>query len=141
MTNIAYNIMAGGTKLEDRELLRQDESCMDLPGAARIPDPTTAAEGQAPSRVRPALTGVGDLLRRFSALDVIALMDGVDRIRVPLWKKQPREHRMMVVRKNLAREGGEIALLRRDQVLLPRDERLRHDAGGCGASRERAVRP
>jgi hypothetical protein len=26
--NIAYNIMAGGTKLDDLELLRQDESYM-----------------------------------------------------------------------------------------------------------------
>ena len=75
--NIAYNIMAGGTKLEDLELLRQDESYMDLLGAARIPDPTTA----------------GDFLRRFSALDVIALMDAVNRIRVRLWKEQPGEFR------------------------------------------------
>jgi len=73
--NIAYNIMAGGTRLEDIEVLRQDEPYMDSLGAARIPDPTTA----------------GDFLRRFSALDVIALMDAVNRIRVPLWKRQPRE--------------------------------------------------
>ena len=77
--NIAYNIMAGGTKLEDLELLRQDESYMDSLGAARIPDPTTA----------------GDFLRRFSALDVIALMDAVNRVRVPLWKRQPGEFRKL----------------------------------------------
>ena len=77
--NIAYNIMAGGTKLDDLELLRQDESYMDSLGAARIPDPTTA----------------GDFLRRFSALDVIALMDAVNRIRVRLWKRQPREFRRL----------------------------------------------
>ncbi|MGB2826713.1 MAG: IS1380 family transposase, partial [Dehalococcoidales bacterium] len=70
--NIAYVMMAGGSKLEDLELLREDEAYMDLLGAARIPDPTTA----------------GDFLRRFSALDVIALMDAVNEIRVKLWKQQ-----------------------------------------------------
>jgi len=79
--NIAYVMMAGGTKLEDLELLREDEAYMDLLGAARIPDPTTA----------------GDFLRRFSALDVIALMDAVNGIRVPLWKRQPREFRRRAI--------------------------------------------
>ncbi len=79
--NIAYVMMAGGSKLEDLELLREDEAYMDLLGAPRIPDPTTA----------------GDFLRRFSALDVIALMDAVNRIRVPLWKKQPREFRRRAI--------------------------------------------
>ncbi len=81
MLNIAYVMMAGGAKLEDLELLREDEAYMDLLGAARIPDPTTA----------------GDFLRRFSALDVIALMDAVNRIRVPLWKKQPRDFRRRAI--------------------------------------------
>jgi len=75
--NIAYVMMAGGTKLEDLELLREDEAYMDLLGAVRIPDPTTA----------------GDFLRRFSALDVIALMDAVNGLRVPLWQRQGREFR------------------------------------------------
>jgi hypothetical protein len=77
--NIAYVMLAGGTKLEDLELLREDEAYMDLLGAARIPDPTTA----------------GDFLRRFSALDVIALMDAVNEIRVKLWKRQPRGFRRL----------------------------------------------
>jgi hypothetical protein len=34
--NIAYNIMAGGTRLEDIEVLRSDESYMDMLGAARL---------------------------------------------------------------------------------------------------------
>ena len=75
--NIAYVMMAGGSKLEDLELLREDEAYMDLVGAVRIPDPTTA----------------GDFLRRFAPLDVIALMDAVNGIRVPLWKRQPRSFR------------------------------------------------
>ena len=38
--NIAYNVLAGGTCLEDLELLRNDEVYMDALGAKRIPDPT-----------------------------------------------------------------------------------------------------
>ena len=48
--NLAYNVLAGGTRLEDIELQRQDEGWMDALGAEIIPDPTTA----------------GDFLRRFS---------------------------------------------------------------------------
>ena len=40
--NIAYNILSGGTCLEDIELLRNDEVYLDALGAQRIPDPTTA---------------------------------------------------------------------------------------------------
>jgi hypothetical protein len=79
VTNIAYNVMAGNTRLEDLELLRRDEPYMDMLGAERIPDPTTA----------------GDFLRRFAATDVISLMDAVNGIRVPLWKRQPREFRRL----------------------------------------------
>ena len=39
--NIAYNILAGGTCLEDIELWRNDEVYLDALGAQRIPDPTT----------------------------------------------------------------------------------------------------
>lgn len=79
--NIAYVMMAGGTKLEDLELLREDEAYMDLLGAPRIPDPTTA----------------GDFLRRFSALDVIALMDAVNEIRVKLWNLQRPDFRRRAI--------------------------------------------
>src|ERR1035437_7996714 len=41
---IAYNILAGGTCLEDLELLRRDEVFLDALGATRIPDPTTAGD-------------------------------------------------------------------------------------------------
>jgi hypothetical protein len=75
--NIAYNTMAGGTKLEDIELLRHDESYMDMLGAQRIPDPTTA----------------GDFLRRFDAFTIERYMDVVNESRVPIWKRQSREFR------------------------------------------------
>ncbi len=79
--NLAYVMLAGGSKIEDLERLREDEAYMNLLGAARIPDPTTA----------------GDFLRRFSALDVIALMDAVNGIRVPLWKRQSRDFRRRAI--------------------------------------------
>jgi len=57
--NIAYNILAGGTCLQDLELRRNDEVYLDALGALRIPDPTTA----------------GDFCRRFKTdQDVLALM-------------------------------------------------------------------
>ena len=69
--------MAGGTKLEDLELLRHDTAYMDLLGAQRIPDPTTA----------------GDFLRRPSGADVERLMDDVNAVRLGVWKRQPRSFR------------------------------------------------
>lgn len=75
--SIAYNLLAGNTRLEDLELLRQNESYLDLLGAQRIPDPTTA----------------GDFLRRFEEGDIYRLMDAQNEIRVKLWKQQPVEFR------------------------------------------------
>lgn len=72
--NIAYNTLAGGTCLDDIELRRNDAAYLDALGARRIPDPTTA----------------GDFTRRFSERNVLALMDGVNAIRVPMWKKRLR---------------------------------------------------
>src|SRR5439155_21889092 len=57
--NLAYNFLAGGQVLDDLERLRNDETYLDLLGAQRIPDPTTA----------------GDFLRRFTAADIEALLD------------------------------------------------------------------
>jgi hypothetical protein len=72
--NLAYNVLAGGTRLEDIELRRQDEAWMDALGAKIIPDPTTA----------------GDFLRRFTERDVETLMDLVNDCRVPIWEQQPK---------------------------------------------------
>ena len=60
--NIAYNVIAGGTRLEDIELQRQDEAWLDALGAKIIPDPTTA----------------GDFLRRFGVEDIIELMEAAN---------------------------------------------------------------
>jgi hypothetical protein len=72
--NLAYNILAGGNRLEDIELRRRDEAWMDALGAKIIPDPTTA----------------GDFLRRFSEDDVLALMDLINACRVKVWEEQPK---------------------------------------------------
>jgi hypothetical protein len=79
--NIAYNVLAGGTKLEDLELLRNDEAYLDLLGAQRIPDPTTA----------------GDFLRRFDADCLEGLMDSVNGIRRKVWRREPQEFRRTAI--------------------------------------------
>lgn len=73
--NIAYSFLAGGRCLEDIEVLRQDEAFMDMLGAQRLPDPTTA----------------GDFLRRFKdAEDIEALMDAINRVRLKVWGSRKR---------------------------------------------------
>lgn len=71
--NIAYNILAGGVRLEDIELRRQDESFLNGLGAQRIPDPTTA----------------GDFTRRFSPATILTLQECINRTRQRVWRKQP----------------------------------------------------
>jgi len=70
--NIAYNVIAGGTRLEDIELQRQDEAWLDALGSEIIPDPTTA----------------GDFLRRFEEADIIELMEAANKTRKKVWNKQ-----------------------------------------------------
>ena len=71
--NIAFNLIAGGTCLEHLKLRRNDEAYLDLLGAQRIPDPTTA----------------GDFCRRFTPQSVGQLMDGINDTRVKVWQQQP----------------------------------------------------
>ena len=72
--NMAYNVLAGGTCLEDIELRRGDEAWMNALGATIIPDPTTE----------------GDFLRRFTEKDIQALMDVINACRVKIWDRQPK---------------------------------------------------
>jgi len=71
--NIAYNILAGGKRLEHIELRRNDEVYLDALGAERIPDPTTA----------------GDFCRRFERRDIELLMEAVNETRLRVWREQP----------------------------------------------------
>ena len=74
--NIAFNLLAGGKRIEHLELRRNDEVYLDALGAERIPDPTTA----------------GDFCRRFtSEADVLTLMDAINESRLRVWAQQPRE--------------------------------------------------
>ena len=70
---IAYNILCGGTCLQDIELRRTNEVHLDALGAQRIPDPTTA----------------GDFCRRFSADAIESLMTAVNETRLRVWGRQP----------------------------------------------------
>jgi hypothetical protein len=89
--NIAYNTLVGGTCLDDIELRRNDAAYLDALGAQRIPHPTTA----------------GDFTRRFSEKDLRALLEGVNAIRVKMWKKR------------LSREERREAILDVDGTLAP----------------------
>jgi hypothetical protein len=71
--NIAYNLLAGGHRLEHIEVRRNDEVYLDALGAERIPDPTTA----------------GDFCRRFAEADVERLMEAFNEARLRAWNQQP----------------------------------------------------
>ena len=73
--NLAYNVLTGGTRLEDIDRLRHDVSYMNALGADLIPDPTTA----------------GDFLRRFTENDVMTLMDAINTVRPQLWRGRGRD--------------------------------------------------
>ena len=73
--NLAYNVVCGGTRLEDIERLRHDTAYMNAVGADLIPDPTTA----------------GDFCRRFGEADVTALMEAINAVRPKLWAGRARE--------------------------------------------------
>jgi len=73
--NIAYNLLSGGSCLDDIELWRNDENYLNGLGAQRIPDPTTA----------------GDFCRRFEVADVEKLMEVINEARVRVWRQQPQE--------------------------------------------------
>jgi hypothetical protein len=75
--NIAYNVLSGGTRLEDLERLRNDETYMDGLGAERIPDPTTA----------------GDFLRRFNEDSILRLQESFNVTRRKVWVLQDSSFR------------------------------------------------
>jgi hypothetical protein len=70
---IAYNVLCGGTCLQDIEQRRQDEVYLDALGAQRIPDPTTA----------------GDFCRRFDEPAIEALQAAINETRLRVWRAQP----------------------------------------------------
>jgi hypothetical protein len=73
--NLAYNALCDGRCLEDLEQRRQDEAYLNLLGAERIPDPTTA----------------GDFCRRFTTHSLAQLHAAFDAVRQKVWARQPAE--------------------------------------------------
>ncbi len=74
--NLCYNVLVGGTRLEDIEILRQDTAFLNALDAERIPDPTTA----------------GDFLRRFTdESSVTTLMETINGVRQNAWSWLPGE--------------------------------------------------
>ena len=78
---LAYNVLRGGTRLQDLDSVREDEALMNMFGARRLPDPTTA----------------GDFLRRFAQRDIEELQSLVNEKRVEVWKRQPKAFRKRAV--------------------------------------------
>jgi hypothetical protein len=80
--NMVYNILSGGTCLEDIEIGRNDENYMDALSAERIPDPTTE----------------GDFLRRFDTEEkLLALMEAINEARLRVWREQDEAFRARAV--------------------------------------------
>jgi hypothetical protein len=71
--NIAYNVLCGGTRLQDIELRRNNETFLNALGTRRIPDPTTA----------------GDFCRRFTRESIETLLDAINETRMRVWAGQP----------------------------------------------------
>jgi len=70
---LAYNILSGGTCIEDLELLRTNKAALDALGAQHIPDPTTA----------------GDFCRRFeNDSQVLLLMETLNEMRLKVGRQQ-----------------------------------------------------
>jgi len=111
--NIAYNILSGGTCLEDIELWRNDEVYLDALGAQRIPDPTTA----------------GDFCRRFKEADIQGLMNTINDVRLRVWREQPEsffEEAIIDADGTLADTTGECK-----QGVLVKFESREHSRDGC----------
>lgn len=80
--NLAYNVLTGGQRIEDIDRLREDESFLDLIGAQRIPDPTTA----------------GDFLRRLGEDEVIATLAAINVVRRDrVWTKLTTQERKRAI--------------------------------------------
>src|SRR5437899_10698638 len=67
--SLAYNVLCGGTRLEDLERLRSNEAYLDTLGCQRVPDATS----------------VGDFLRRFDEDRVRGLVAATNTARVRVW--------------------------------------------------------
>jgi len=67
---MGFNVLCGGSRLEDLEQMRGNVTLLDALGATRFPDPTTA----------------GDFTRRFAEKDVLVLMEAFNQVRPGIWE-------------------------------------------------------
>ena len=70
--NLIYNVMTGGSCLQDVEARRQDPVYLDALGARKVPAPSTE----------------GDFLRRFDSDSIWDLMEAVNVARLKVWSRQ-----------------------------------------------------
>ena len=75
--NLIYNVMTGGSCLQDVEARRQDVGYLEALGAHKIPAPSTE----------------GDFLRHFEGGDVEDLMEAFNEVRLKVWKAQKKSFR------------------------------------------------
>lgn len=71
---LAYNVLTGGTCLQDIDRLRTNEVALDALGVERLPDPTTS----------------GDFLRRFDEAAALDLQEAINDARQKVWAVQGR---------------------------------------------------
>ena len=82
MLNLIYNVMTGGSCLQDVEARRRDPVYLDALGARKVPAPSTE----------------GDFLRRFDRNSIWDLMEAVNEARRKVWSNQDKEfHRQATI--------------------------------------------
>ena len=80
--NMVFNIMCGGTCIEDIERLRNNVAYLDAVGSHRVPDQTTA----------------GDFLRRFDSEEKVhELLEAINVARRRVWKRLPARDRKLAL--------------------------------------------
>jgi len=75
--NLIYNVMTGGSSLQDVEERRRDPVYLDAVGARKVPAPSTE----------------GDFLRRFDEGSIWDLIEAFDEGRLKVWASQEDEFR------------------------------------------------
>ena len=80
--NLIYNVMSGGSCLQDVEARRRDVGYLDALGAKKVPAPSTE----------------GDFLRRLDGESIWGLMEAVDEARLKVWAERGEKfHRQATI--------------------------------------------
>ena len=112
---VAYNILNGGSRIEDIEVIRQDPTILAALGASRVPDPTT----------------VGDFTRRFTADTLLDLMDAINTVRRRVWLRHRDQNRCRSQIKAIAPSlKGDLCF---GEAILDIDGTIAETSGECKA--------